>query len=97
MDFLTAITKAHNAFVAMRGGASQDFAYSDAAIWARPKSWRGLQALAPDHDHPSFFQLIPSAKGGSAAYLPSIKELQEDWEVITPDQFYEEVLGAGRV
>lgn len=92
MDFLTALKKAQGAFSAMSSGGAQDFSFSfsDVGIWVRPKSWRGLQALAPKYDAPQSFELVPSHRGGQTAYLPTLKELSEEWEVITPGEFYQE-------
>lgn len=90
MDCLTAMKKAYQAFLVMRDGVVRDAAYGDCGIWVRPKSWKGLQALVPDADAPIRFKMVPDHRGGRSAYLPTLTELCEEWEVITPNQFYEE-------
>jgi hypothetical protein len=90
MDFVAALKKAQAAFMAMRDGAHHDISYSDSIIWARPRSWTGIQALVPDAEAPVRFKMVPDHRGGRGAYLPTLMELSEDWEVISPNQFYRE-------
>lgn len=90
MDCVSALKKAQQAFLVMRDGAHHDVSYSDSAIWVRPKSWTGVQALVPDAEAPIRFKMVPDNRGGRAAYLPTLTELSEEWEVITPNQFYRE-------
>ena len=58
--------------------------------WIRPLCWNGTgTALVLDDDGETFL-MVPSAKGGERAYMPSYKSIVGEWEVVEVDDVLNE-------
>lgn len=56
--------------------------------WARPVWWKGSgEAITSFQDHR--LAVVPSATGGKQ-WMPSVRDLTADWEVVTPDEVLDE-------
>jgi hypothetical protein len=74
----------------------QDYEMGGRSIywWTRPVCWQGSgTALALDMDGQTLL-MVPSAKGGDRAYMPSYNSLVGEWEVVDSEVVLNERGGA---